>query len=78
LVAEATENAGEKWLRKMQDAAWEKEVREREEALESNKPERGCCQCGMEVVVCEEIVAPVCLGCYHVVCDEKCAVSKTA
>jgi hypothetical protein len=70
MAAELAENRGEMFLRKQAEAAWQKEVRERKADLVGRGPV--CCQCGTSVVVCGEIVAPVCLACYHTICNVKC------
>ena len=70
MAADEWDNRAEMNLRKEVDAAWEKEVRERQADLRGGATV--CCQCGTSVVVWKEIVAPVCLTCYHTICDEKC------
>ncbi|KAF2689375.1 hypothetical protein K458DRAFT_384027 [Lentithecium fluviatile CBS 122367] len=61
------------------DAGWAAEVREREAYFEKEWAALqkllvpACCQCFAPVVV-GEWVAPVCLECYHSICEEGCMV----
>jgi hypothetical protein len=64
-------------LRRQVDAGWEMEVRGRKKYAEQavrrdQKPGPVCCQCGAQIIVWGEWVAPVCLNCYHTICNERC------